>query len=139
MMILGMSSVSFGKSYLCIGDIEKRIVRYPSDIGTGEWEDKDRSNQKLPKFILKTSEKGLISSFKLFGSKSDHCDENIPENKPLLGNLRNFESQNIQYCDFQKGSSKNSIVVNLDSGHFFLSWLLEGRDSWLFYGKCEEI
>ena len=50
-LILGMSSLSFGKTYLCIEDLYKIFTFYP-----GEWNQTKFGKSAGQKFILKTYE-----------------------------------------------------------------------------------
>ncbi len=67
-MIFGMSSVSFGKSYLCISDVGVMFQKKNQ-----VWETKKLSGNK---YLLKTNQNEGLYHFSFFGSKSNFCFNN---------------------------------------------------------------
>ena len=137
MMILGMSSVSFGKSYLCISDLQKMIT---FSERKKKWiELKKPSDSKYEKFILKTykNDKG-IKSFTLFGSKRDWCSGKgkvTSESYVKVGKGVNH----IYYCDVSFTTGRINLIFDSDRLSFKLGDMNKGVLDRLEYGKCSEI
>jgi len=75
MMILGMSSVSFGKEYLCVSTYDVHPLFHQN-----KWNIQSYGSSK---YVIKTDKEGKkILSFKNFGQDYIHCPMN-PKDDPL--------------------------------------------------------
>ena len=136
-MILGMSSVSFGKSYLCISEIEKFIT---FSERKKKWiELKTPSSLEHNKFILKTykNDKG-IESFTEFGSKHDYCSGKGKLTSESFVKLKKGISH-IYFCDVSFLIGRTNLVFVSDRLRFKLGNMTKGVMDRLQYGKCSEI
>ena len=132
-MILGMSSVSFGKPYICISDVVAGI----DTLGV-------KKIDEVGKFLVKTnqlhwSSGGYILSVKEIGLKNPLCKNNkkpIKEHSYILscnktttfGNVEvefNLNLKNLNYIEFQLFKSRFDRITT----PYYLMYL----------GECEEI
>ena len=146
MMILGMSSVSFGKSYLCITDEERNLILNPKERIIHE-----------DKFIVKTlgNDKSMIS-VKEFGKDYYKClegsefgypysDSMIEKDKSIKGNT--YLTCRSTYLKIKGGHIQSEFVLDLERMIFIYYWnnyhssssSTLGFGVGIIKGRCEEI
>ena len=147
-MILGISSVSFGKSYLCISD----VVRYISYVGD-EWSVHDIM---LNKFIVKTERNDeRMESVKFFDKDYYLCRDgtdvmdknykgkiNVEKGKSVKGNT--FLSCRLTYLKSYGGHINKEFILDLEKMLFDLYTNFSrpnrtSRINQIYKGKCSEI
>ena len=148
MMILGMSSVSFGKSYLCISEIGKFI-----DKSDGQYESSRITPKKI---IIKTEDNdNRMISVKFFGKEYFICKDGQNgwdgESLETLGSGMNvstkgghFLSCRVPYLKEYGGHIKIEFILNLefmkfDYYHNSENIQMKNWGTSIIKGKCEEI
>ena len=102
-MILGMSSVSFGKSYLCTSEIGMKFVKK-----NGFWNVVDVTGKK---WKLSTSEYGNLFYFSVVSKNSDVKNDNL-----CLYSSEYLQFENSKSCrTTRKGLGNTEIEVNFNS------------------------
>ena len=147
-MILGMSSVSFGKSYLCISD----VVGYFSYVGD-EWKVYKTEREKI---IVKTEGNDKrMKSVKYFGDRekyicrygTDVMDKNykgkinVEKGKSVKGNT--FLSCRLTYLKSSGGHVHTEFILDLEKMLFdlyinFSRSKRKVRINEIHKGKCSE-
>ena len=145
-MILGMSSVTFGKSYLCITDEERNLILNPNERIIHE-----------DKFIVKTlgNDKSMIS-VKEFGKDYYKClegsefgyptsDSVVEKNTSIKGNT--YLTCRTTYLKINGGHIQSEFVLDLER-MIFINYFNNYRSSspstltfsvGVTKGKCEEV
>jgi hypothetical protein len=154
MMILGMSSVSFGneKIYLCESEVDQGFHH-----SNGKWIQYDLSKReetkKEFKFIVKTQgNDGQIESVKNIGKNYYICKDgtddmksggNIEHGKGESVKGNTFLSCNLKYLKSEGGHMRTEFVLNLQHMIFeFYQNLTLTQSPWITQihkGSCEEI
>ncbi|MDC0077772.1 hypothetical protein OAJ98_02175 [Deltaproteobacteria bacterium] len=151
-MILGMSSVSFGKDYLCESEVDQGF--YYSKGKWGQYRlDKNDNTIKSFTFIVKTQGNDeKIESVKNIGDKHYLCKDGTDDMKSggkiehrkgesVKGNT--FLSCNLKYLKSEGGHIKTEFVLNLKHMIFeFYQNLTLSQSPWITQikkGSCEEI
>ena len=141
MMILGMSSVSLGKSYLCISEIGKFI-----DKSDGQYESSRITPKKI---IIKTEDNdNRMVSVKKFGEGSYFCKDG--EEGEYQGGINvsikggNFLTCRVPFKKEYGGHTYKEFNLDFRFLRFILFTNFDNSKEGLFgnlveIGKCEEI
>ena len=152
MMILGMSSVSFGKDYFCESEVDQGFL-----YSKGKWKqhrlDKNDVSLNSFKFIVKTKGNDeKIESVKYLGQKWYLCKDGTDDMKggskiehgkgeSIKGNT--FLSCNLKYLKSEGGHIKTEFVLDLKHMIFeYYTNLTFSQSPWISQikkGSCEEI
>ena len=137
-MILGISSVSFGKSYLCISDVGT-IFKSRNEV----WDtDKLAGNR----YILKTNQNGDIYHFGFFGEDLSFCPRSeVIDNDQNTRSFKYFKTCRTTYREV--GNTNTEVVFNSKnlkfqvyiSGRYISKTIKKGTGGLLEIGKCSEI
>jgi len=143
MMILGMSSVSFGKSYLCI--TERGLFILPDE----NWLMDKKKGLDKNKILVKTEGNNRkMISVKFFGKDRYLCKvgEKLFEKGfgVISGVGESIKGGNFLTCRqphtiLEGGFTKVEFILNLKKRKFHFYNLLEFRMGQTYSGKCEEI
>ena len=143
MMILGMSSVSFGKSYLCIPKKGTLLTPKVNILVTNQ------SDLNRKKFLVKTEGNNRkMISVKFFGKYRYLCKvgEKLFEKGfgVISGVGESIKGGNFLTCRqphtiLEGGFTKVEFILNLKKRKFHFYNLLEFRMGQTYSGKCEEI
>ena len=141
MMILGMSSVSFGKSYLCITELSHKFGFYDGKYLSGQLLER--------KFIIKTEDNdNRMVSVKKFGEGSYFCKDG--EEGEYQGGINvsikggNFLTCRVPFKKEYGGHTYKEFNLDFRFLRFILFTNFDNSKEGLFgnlveIGKCEEI
>ena len=142
MMILGMSSISFGKSYLCIP--ERGIFLTPDE----NWLITKKIVFDKNKFLVKTEGNNTkMISVKFFGADYYTCK--VGEKYIEGGKVYSGVGESIKGGDFltcrqphtssNGGFTKDEFILDFKKREFHWYSMLEFRRGQTLSGRCEEI